>query len=337
MTSSTLLYLLSPLIFLGGLLFYFRLAEKYKIIDKPNERSSHSTPTVRGGGIIFVLAIFLFALENNFSYGLFLLGFLGLSTISFMDDIRQMPKRWRLGIQLIAVILLIFQITEGDIAWWQWGVFTLLFVSSINFYNFMDGINGITAFYSLVMLGSFLYLQQNNVLVVEEALIILPILAILVFSFFNARKKARSFAGDVGSISLAFVVVFLLGLVCWQEQNLMYLWLLGVYGVDAVLTIIQRVFLGQNILQGHRLHLYQLMANEGGLPHVLVSFIYAMLQALLNIFIFIVIIPGDFNLLWVNLAMALFFVSVYVPIKYGFSKKAEKASEEQRKAQSIVS
>jgi len=225
MTSSNLLYLLSPLIFLVGLLLYFRLAEKYKIIDKPNERSSHSVPTVRGGGIIFVLAIFLFALNNHFSYGLFLLGFLGLSTISFMDDIRQMPKRWRLGIQLIAVVLLVFQITEGDIAWWQWGVFILLFVSIINFYNFMDGINGITAFYSLVMLGSFLYLQQTNVLEVEEGLIILPIIATLVFSIFNARKKARSFAGDVGSISLAFIVLFLLGLLCWEQQNFMYIWL----------------------------------------------------------------------------------------------------------------
>lgn len=323
--------------FLGGLLLYFKLAEKYKIIDKPNERSSHLSPTIRGGGIIFVLAIFLFALESEFNYWPFLLGFLALSIVSFMDDIRQMPKRLRLSVQLIAVVMLVFQITGGDITWWQWGVFTLLFVSTINFYNFMDGINGITVFYSLVMFGSLLYLQQTNVLEVEEGVIILPILALLVFSFFNARKRARCFAGDVGSISLAFIVVFLLGLLCWQQQSLMYIWLLGIYGVDAILTIVQRIFLRQNILQGHRLHLYQLMANEGGLPHVLVSSIYALSQALLNVILIIVIIPGDFNLLWINLAMGLFLVSVYVPIKYAFRKKTEKSLEDQRKTEYVTS
>lgn len=331
-----LLYMLGTLLFILGMIGYFKIASRYHIIDRPNERSSHVKPTVRGGGIIFVLAMLLVALQNGFDLPFFITGFFAISIISFMDDIKEMSKRWRLGIQLMSLTLLIYQITQGELEWWQWAVFLVLAMSSVNFYNFMDGINGITAFYSIVFLGSCLYLQQTGELVVEQELIVLPMLSVLVFSFFNARKKARCFAGDVGSVSMAFIVVYLVGLLCWQHQSFTYIWLLGIYGVDAVLTIVQRMMLGQNILQGHRLHLYQLMANEGAIPHVRVSAIYAIIQAVLNVFILGYIMPHEFDPVLLNIVMAVFFISIYIPVKFGFGKKLERSAKKQGKTQSMA-
>lgn len=330
------LYVLAPILFVSGLIWYFKLAEKYQIVDKPNERSSHFNPTVRGGGIVFVASILLYIVQHGFDQPYFLIGFFGIAAISFRDDIREISKRWRLGVQLVAALLLIFEITQGQLEWWEWGVFLVLVMSSINFYNFMDGVNGITAFYSLIFFGTMLYLRQVGILMAPEELIVLPIIAVLVFSFFNAKKRARCFAGDVGSISLAFIVVYLVGLLCWQQQDFIYIWLLGVYGVDAILTIVQRIILGQNIFQGHRLHLYQLMANEGAIPHVRVSIIYAVIQAVLNVFILGYLVPHHFDPVLLNIAMGLFFISVYVPIKYGFGKKVERNAKKHGKTQSAT-
>lgn len=330
------LYIASALVYVLGMFCYFRLAGKYQIIDRPNERSSHLSPTVRGGGIVFVLAILMFTLQTGADSPFFLLGFFAVSAVSFTDDIRQVAKRWRLGIQLVSTLMLIYEVTQGGIVWWQWGLFLFLAMSMINFYNFMDGINGITAFYSLILLGTLFFLNQEGVLLVKQELIVLPAIAIVVFSFFNARKRARCFAGDVGSVSLAFLAVYLLVMLCWQQQSYLYIWLVGIYGVDAVLTIIQRLFLGQNILQGHRLHLYQLMANEGKIPHVSVSLYYALFQLLLNVVLLAYIIPGQFDPVVVNTLMGLFFVIVYVPVKYGFEKKALKGAKKQSNHQSVA-
>ena len=320
MIDSGSFYIISTILLFSGILLYLKLAEKYRIIDKPNERSSHVLPTVRGGGILFVLAIIILAFQQGFNQPYFLIGFFAISAVSFIDDIKEVSKCWRLSIQILSILLLIYQITQGDLIWWQWAVLLILIISLINFYNFMDGINGITALYSLVLFGTYLYLHQTGVLLVQEELIIVPIIAIIIFSFFNVRTKARCFAGDVGSVSLAFLGIYLLFWLSWQEQNYLYIWLVGVYGIDAVLTIFQRLIMGQNIFQGHRLHLYQLLANEGGLPHVLVSVLFAFLQILLNIFILTYVIPGQYNPIIVNIVMSIFFVSLYVPVKYSYAK-----------------
>jgi UDP-N-acetylmuramyl pentapeptide phosphotransferase/UDP-N-acetylglucosamine-1-phosphate transferase len=331
MINAQLLYLFSAIIFIVSLLVYFRLAEKYRIIDKPNLRSSHIQPTIRGGGIVFVIAICIFAFQNEFDLPFFLFGFFAISAVSFLDDIKEVPKRWRLGVQLLSVFLLIYQITQGDLMWWQWGVFLFLTMSMINFYNFMDGINGITALYSLVLFVTFLYLYKTGVLLVQEELIVLPIIAIIIFGFFNARTKARCFAGDVGSISMAFLGAYMLTWLSWHEQNYLYLWLVGIYGVDTVLTIFQRIMMGQNILKGHRLHLYQLLANEINIPHVWVSVLFAMLQILLNIFLLAYVIPHNLNSNLTNVLMIVFFVIVYAAVKYSLVKIIESNAKKDRK------
>lgn len=319
------LYLVQATLLLLGVLVYFGIAEKLNIIDKPNKRSSHINPTIKGGGIIFVLAVLFFAFSESFDQPYFLVGFLIISLVSFLDDIREMPKRWRLGIHLLASLLLVLEVSHGEVGWWQWVVFSIIAISMINIYNFMDGVNAMTSFYSLVILGALFYLQQKGSLLIPKELIVLPIIAIVIFSVFNVRKRARCFAGDVGSVSLAFLITYLIGLLCWQQQDFTYIWLLGLYGVDGILTIIQRLLLGENILKGHRLHLYQLMANEGGISHLKVSALYAILQIVLNVLIIGYIVPGEFNPLLIHFLLALIGVSIYILVKIGFIKRAQES------------
>jgi len=193
------------------MLLYFKVAERYQIIDRPNERSSHTIPTIRGGGVIFVFAVLIYAILQAFQPIYFLIGFFAIAAISFIDDIKSLPNRLRLLIHFLAILLLIYQITAGNLPWWAWGICVVLAIGIVNAYNFMDGINGITGLYSLVTLGTLLYLQQIGTLTINIELILLPIISLLVFNFFNVRKKARCFAGDVGSVALAFLVIFLIG------------------------------------------------------------------------------------------------------------------------------
>ena len=103
----------------------------------------------------------------------------------------------------------------------------------------------------------------------------------MVFNYFNFRTKARCFAGDVGSISIAVIILFLLLKLILQEQNLIYILFLSVYGVDSVLTIIHRLFLKENIFKAHRHHLFQVLVHNLKIPHLLMSSIYMLIQGII--------------------------------------------------------
>src|SRR5690606_249734 len=173
----------------------------------------------------------------------------------------------------------------GVLAWWAILALYILVIGIINAYNFMDGINGITGLYSLIVLGSLQYINLNQHPFIQEDLIWFPMLACLVFLFYNFRKKAKVFAGDVGSICIAFWIVFLLGDLIIVSGNPIYILFLAVYGVDTILTIIHRLFLKQNIFEAHRLHFYQILANEQKVSHLLVSSIYGAVQLLIIVFV----------------------------------------------------
>jgi len=143
----------------------------------------------------------------------------------------------------------------------------------------MDGINGITGGYSLVVLVALAYINAEITAFIEPALINTVLCSVLVFCFFNFRKKAKCFAGDVGSVSIAFILLFLIGKLIITTGDFSWIVLLSVYGVDSVLTIIHRLMLHENIGLPHRKHMYQLMANELKIPHVVVSLIYMVAQA----------------------------------------------------------
>ena len=272
-------YLLIFVILLAAELLYFRVADHFNIIDKPNERSSHTRITLRGGGIIFYVGALLYFFMHGFEYPWFMLGLTLIALISFVDDVHSVSQKPRLAVHFIAMLLMFY----------QWGLFTqfplwyilialVCCTGIINAYNFMDGINGITGGYSLVVLAALAYINCRCVQFIEPDFLYVAMSAVAVFCFFNFRKRAKCFAGDVGSVSIAFIILFVLGKLILETDDLTYIILLAVYGVDSVLTIIHRLLLHENISLPHRKHLYQIMANELRVPHVVVSLVYMIVQ-----------------------------------------------------------
>jgi UDP-GlcNAc:undecaprenyl-phosphate GlcNAc-1-phosphate transferase len=274
------------------LLFYFRLAVRFKIIDKPNQRSSHSRITIRGGGIIFPIAILLQALFSGFQYPLFTSGLLLISIVSFYDDLRPLSNKIRLLVHLLAVSLLFMQ--AGLMAYPVWIIIPvyILVIGTINAYNFMDGINGITGTYSLITLLSLYFINETQFVFVYSEWLIIVAISLLAFNFFNFRKKAKCFAGDVGSVSMAFIIIFFLLLLMLKTQDLKYIGLLLFYGLDTVSTIIFRLIRRENIFEAHRSHFYQYLVNVKGWPHLGVSTLYIVIQLLVNA----LIISSNWNL-----------------------------------------
>ncbi|MEL5894375.1 glycosyltransferase family 4 protein [Bacteroides sp. GD17] len=268
------------LLFLAEL-FYFRVADRCNIIDKPNERSSHTRITLRGGGIIFYFGALAYFLTSGFEYPWFMLALTLVAFISFVDDIRSTSQKLRLLFHFSAMALMFYQWGLFSLSWWWIIVALIVCTGIINAYNFMDGINGITGGYSLVILVALAYINKEIVSFVEEGFIYTVLCSVLVFCFFNFRKKAKCFAGDVGSVSIAFILLFLIGKLIIQTEDFSWIVLLSVYGVDSVLTIIHRLLLHENIGLPHRKHLYQIMANELKVPHVVVSLVYMIVQVII--------------------------------------------------------
>ena len=267
------------LLFLAEL-FYFRIADECNIIDKPNERSSHTRITLRGGGIIFYFGVLAYFLTNHFEYPWFMLALTLITLISFIDDVRSTSQALRLVFHFSAMALMFYQWGLFSLPWWTILVALIICTGIINAYNFMDGINGITGGYSLIILVALAYINREIVSFVEQELIVTVLCSVLVFNFFNFRKRAKCFAGDVGSVSIAFIILFLIGKLIIKTEDFSWIILLVVYGVDSVLTIIHRLMLHENIGLPHRKHLYQIMANELKVPHVVVSSVYMIVQAL---------------------------------------------------------
>jgi UDP-N-acetylmuramyl pentapeptide phosphotransferase/UDP-N-acetylglucosamine-1-phosphate transferase len=274
-------YLLLFIALFAAELAYFRIADHFNIIDKPNERSSHSRLTLRGGGIVFYMGILLYFAFFGFQHQWFFLGLTMISIVSFADDIRPQSSKLRLLVHFAAMGLMFYEWGLYDLPWYYTLLALIFCTGIINAYNFMDGINGITGGYSLAVAGSLWYINTYQVAFVDNDFIYTLVLAILVFNFFNFRTKAKCFAGDVGAISIAFIILFLLGLLIVKTADFSYIILLVVYGVDSVLTIIHRLILKENIFQPHRKHTYQILANELKIKHVVVSSFYAVLQIMI--------------------------------------------------------
>jgi len=262
-------------------LIYFKIANSFNIIDKPNERSSHSSVTLRGGGVIFYIGALGYFFLDGFQYPWFFVGLTLISSVSFADDIRPQSSKLRLSVHFAAMVMMFYQWGLYS-QYWYFALIALIVCTGIlNAYNFMDGINGMTGVYSLVVIGALWYLNTYQYHYVDNEFIYAVLLALFVFIFFNFRTNAKCFAGDVGAISIAFIILFLLGMIVSKTGDLSYIVLLAVYGVDSVLTILHRLLLNENIFKPHRKHVYQLMANELKIPHVIVSLFYALLQALI--------------------------------------------------------
>lgn len=276
-------YIIIAVLLLVLELCYFKIADRYNIIDKPNLRSSHSSITIRGGGIIFLLGAWLYAAFYGVHNLSFLLGVSMIGIISLVDDICSVKNSVRLLIQFAAMGLMFYSwgILNVD-DWWMLLLALVFCTGIINAYNFMDGINGITGGYSIAMLVPLL-LANRQIGYTDENFIVVALISVVVFCLFNFRTKARCFAGDVGSVTIAFIILYFLGLLIITTGDLWYLVFIVVYGVDSVLTICHRIMLKENITQPHRKHAYQLMANELKIPHVTVSAIYMVVQLIISL------------------------------------------------------
>lgn len=149
----------------------------------------------------------------------------------------------------------------------------------------MDGINGIMGAYSLITILSLYFINEYHIPFVINEWMIVSAMALLVFNFFNFRKKAKCFAGDVGSVSMAYIIIFFLLLLIIKSGDFKYIGLLLFYGLDAVSTIIFRLARRENIFEAHRSHFYQYLANVKGWPHLGVSALYMLVQIMVNVLI----------------------------------------------------
>lgn len=287
-------YIISAVLLIAALLAYFRIADRYQIIDRPNERSSHDYITIKGGGIVFPLAGLLWFLMFGFQKPWFILGLSAIAVISFMDDLMEISYLKRIMIQLITIALMFWSADTFGLPWPYIFAAFILTIGWINAFNFMDGINAMAAFYSLITLGTFWYINKT-VTFTSNDLIFLTAISVGIFSIFNARKHARTFAGDIGSISLAFILAFLMASLMRKTSMIVYMLFFAVYGIETVSTIIFRLDKGENIFQPHRTHLYQYLCNELKIPHLVVSAIYATTQLIINVVTITMLEKGMMN------------------------------------------
>lgn len=276
-----MIYIFTLILLFGIELLYLKVADKCNIIDKPNERSSHTKVTIRGAGIIFYVASIIYFMKSGFDYPWFFLGLTLLTYISFLDDIRGVHPTARLTVHLASVLLMVYELGVFNFPWYYL-VLTLVFIIGvINAYNFMDGINGITAFCTLIMGGLLLYVN-TTIHYIEQDFLIYTLLGVLVFGFFNFRKKAACFAGDVGPAVLSFMLMFALGKLILKTGDFTYILFLGVYGIEIGWSVARRVYQGYHIFEPHRTFLIHMLSNEVGYSSLIVSLGYGLVQLALG-------------------------------------------------------
>ncbi len=300
-------YVIITCILLAVMFIYVRLARRWNIVDHPGERSSHSRPTVRGGGIVFLLAALMWYLFLGMQQPWAIAGVLLIGLVSFLDDLYSLPGSLRIVIHLMAAGFLFYQLGIFSMHWYLLLAALVLTIGWINAFNFMDGINGITAFYSLVSLGTFSLLNNANRLLMPffsgewpaywegflpVRLVGVIFISVAVFAFFNAKRRASAFAGDVGSVSMAFILAWMMIGLMIQTRQFFWILLFAVYGIDTVITILIRIRKKENIFKAHRLHLYQLLANEKGWSHLKVAALVSLLQLVVNGFTILLIFKG---------------------------------------------
>lgn len=302
---------------------YIKLAKKHNVVDMPNERSSHLYKTVRGGGIIFPISIFMWFIYSGFQFPMFFCGLLIISVISFIDDLKPISSTYRFIFHISALVFLFTQLSIFELSWWSWIPLLLLFAGILNAYNFMDGINGITGGYSITILISLWIVNNYQVSFVDNDLIYFIVIALFIFNYLNFRQKAICFAGDVGSISIAYIIVFLLAKLIMYSGNFLYILFLAVYGVDTAFTLITRLMNKENIFKAHRKHLYQILANELRISQIKVATIYAFLQ--LIICIIIILASENYislkNSLITGISILSFTIIAFHYVKFQINKK----------------
>lgn len=273
---------------------YLQIAKNLKIVDLPHHQSSHRGLVIRGGGIVFYAAFLLWSVAHEFKWGGGLLGLTILAGVSFIDDVRNVSPIIRLICQFIAVLVMFSHSGLLNNSLYVILILAIVCVGAINIYNFMDGVNGMTGGYSLVVALALMYVNKHLVNFAPESLLVYVTLSIVVFCLFNFRRRAKCFAGDVGSLSIGFILVYFVLNLALRGQSMSWMAMLIVYMVDGGMTILHRILLRENLMRPHKKHTYQIMANELKKPHLVVSGIYMGLQAVCCVWY--IVCPGYLTL-----------------------------------------
>ena len=276
-------YILITAVLIIGIIIYLKMAEKWSIIDQPNSRSSHLVVTKRGGGIIYLIALVIYMISSNFNMPSIIICGLLLGIMGFIDDNKNLDFKIKLIIQCITIGYFLSTGSYNGLEWYLLILMFFLIISSINILNFMDGINGLTILYSLSFLISFYIINAHIIAFTDSNFLLIVILSNLIIGYFNIRKKAVCFLGDVGAITMGFIYAVLTITLILKTNSLSPLILFMVYFLDSGWTIVERLLAKENIFHPHRKHLYQLLVNEYKLSHLLVASIYFSIQALINI------------------------------------------------------
>lgn len=305
-------YIAIGLILLAFEYAYFILAKRLRIVDRPHHQSSHTGVVVRGGGVVFYIAFALWSVLHGLQWGGGLLGLTIMAGISFIDDVHSISPKIRLICQFIAILVMFDHSGLLSNSLHVIAILAIACVGAMNIYNFMDGINGMTGGYSLVVALALLYVNTYMVHFAPESLIIYVILSVIIFNIFNFRRRAKCFAGDVGSLSIGFIIVYFVLILALRGHSMSWIAMLSVYLVDGGMTIMHRVLLRENLMKPHKKHAYQIMANELGIPHLVVSAIYMGLQAACCVvYIMRPGYPSFFTVFGVLIAMYLMFMKKY--------------------------
>ena len=276
-----MIYLVVLFLNIVSIALYYRIAIQFDIIDRPNKRSSHNYITVRGAGILFLITGLFWVLSSQGHHLYIFIGLASIGLISLLDDIFTLPNKLRFVVHIFAVLLVFLEI----------GLFSsniiiilcvlILYLGWINAFNFMDGINGITSFYTFSILIP-LFIATSDFSSPESQLILFMGIGVMVFMTMNVRARALAFCGDVGAIVLAYLIGYLVIALIISTGKIEYMLFGCVYGVDTIFTIFRRMLKGENIFQPHRSHLYQLLSNELKWHFIKVSLIYSLSQLIVS-------------------------------------------------------
>ena len=302
-------------------LLYFVVARRFHVVDRPNERSSHTKVTLRGAGVVFYFAVLLYSLAHGMAFAHFLIGASLLAVVCYVDDVRDVPSWLRMIAQLTALVVAFYIPVQG-IELWKILLIIIVFTGILNIVNFMDGINGMLAAYSLVVVGTFGYIELFQIHFIDFEFIVTVLASIIVFGIFNFRKQARCFSGDVGSVVMGLIILFLLvsyvKAMPSASPSVSYLTFIIVFLADGGLTLLKRYLNGRNVFQPHREHLYETLVNELHVPHLRVAVGYALLQLLINVGFFLV---ADKNLyIFVCMVVLVLFYGLFF---FYYNKKKE--------------
>ncbi|WP_115712245.1 MraY family glycosyltransferase [Legionella sainthelensi] len=258
---------------------YCIVAQDTLLMDKPNNRSMHSVPTVRGGGLIFIslalisLPLLSYITQTSFEEQyIFLLCTFFLAAVSFLDDLYHLSVKIRFFTQsgialLVAIFMRPAQLDLGIIIHYSFFIIPFIFFAviwAINHFNFMDGIDGFCAVQAIFLLSAYaIFFGMNDASFYQDFCLIL-IFSLIGFLFFNF-PPARLFMGDVGSATLG-LITFCIALIAQQKFNIAILYwfmLNGLFLFDASVTLIRRVFHKENWSLPHRKHAYQRLRQSG--------------------------------------------------------------------------